>query len=148
MWIVGVCFIHQSLRCLEYNAISKLMFNQENNYDITGHCLSGGYLPYERATFIYLKRHHFLSKQIVLLSDLRRIFIITMTGTGRLKAPAIPSFARHFLLSYKKTISQLCITWPLWEESIGGSGIPKQRASNADCMPLSWRHHGFIMEIK
>ena len=32
--------------------------------------------------------------------------------------------------------------WPLWGEFTGGRWIPTQRASNAENVPIWWRHHG------
>ena len=84
---------------------------------------------------------HFYSKYFYITPRM----LITLTSKWarlRLKSPASRLFAQPFAQAPIKENTEAGRHWPLWGESTGDRGFPSQRASNAENVSISWRHHG------
>ena len=55
-----------------------------------------------------------------------------------LKSPAFRLFVQLFVQAHIKAPRH----WPLWGESTVTGGFPSQRTSDAENVPIWWRHHG------
>ena len=60
----------------------------------------------------------------------------------RLKSPASRLFSQQFIQAQMTENMKAPRHWPLCGEFIGTDEFPAQRASNAENVPIWWRHHG------
>ena len=96
-------------------------------------------------TTIDLDRYEaFQRNAIVWIAGLAHKNTITLQwqwARWRLKSPASRIIGSTVLEQIKENIKTPC-HWPLWGNPPLTGGIPSQRASNAENVPIWWRHHG------